>query len=438
MAQSVYNQRPIDAEAVYFTPENFKVKADGKTDVSEALQKAVNQLKTEKNFGVLFIPEGKYLISRTIHIPKAIRLIGYGKNRPEIILAKNTPGFQNTQNYMIWFTDALVAEGEEPRDAGAGTFYSAISNIDLRIEGGNPMAVALRTHFAQHSFVSHCNLNIGKGFAGIYDVGNEMENVKFYGGQYGISTSRTSPGWPMMMVDLYFEGQQKAAILSRNAGLTMVAVHIKNTPVGVELQEDIADRLFLEDCLFENVGQGVVIGVDDHATNQVNIINTQCRNVPVFAKFTKSGKSIGVTDKLYRVRDFTYGLIINNMTDDSRFTSVFNMVPVSEVPTQLEKVIPDLPAMETWVNIKDLGARGDGLTDDTKIFTGAIAKHKNIYVPAGWYRITETLKLGPDTRLIGLHPFATQLMLLESEPGVQRFRRPQTIARIIRRGRCHC
>ena len=50
-------------------------------DVSDALQAAINQVKKEKNFGILFIPEGKYKISKTIYIPTAIRLIGYGKNR---------------------------------------------------------------------------------------------------------------------------------------------------------------------------------------------------------------------------------------------------------------------------------------------------------------------------------------------------------------------
>ena len=163
-AQSVYNQKPNDQNALYFTPEAFKIKANGKNDVSEALQLAINTLKKEKNFGILFIPEGKYLISKTIYIPKAIRLIGYGKNRPEFILGKNTPGFREEQSYLFWFTSNLVEDGEEPKDATAGTFYSAISNIDFRIDKGNPKAVALRTHFAQHSFVSHCNFYIGDGY----------------------------------------------------------------------------------------------------------------------------------------------------------------------------------------------------------------------------------------------------------------------------------
>src|SRR5690554_7247315 len=59
---SVYTQKPEDPEAFYFSTENYGFK-DGE-DVTVALQSAINQLKREKNFGILFVPEGKYRISK--------------------------------------------------------------------------------------------------------------------------------------------------------------------------------------------------------------------------------------------------------------------------------------------------------------------------------------------------------------------------------------
>lgn len=47
---SIYPLKPNDSEAFYFTPENYPIKADGKMDVSDALQAAINQVKKEKNF----------------------------------------------------------------------------------------------------------------------------------------------------------------------------------------------------------------------------------------------------------------------------------------------------------------------------------------------------------------------------------------------------
>lgn len=423
-AQSVYTQMPDDPEALYFTSENFNIAPDGKHDVTEALQFAINKLKKEKNFGILFIPEGKYLISKTIYVPKAIRIIGYGENRPEFILGKNSAAYQKENNYMFWFTDNLVEEGQLPRDAGAGTFYSAISNVNFRIEKGNPKAIALRTHFAQHSFVNHCNFYTGDGYAGIYDLGNEIENLKFYGGEYGISTSRTSPGWPMMMIDLYFEGQRKAAVLSRNTGMTIVSMHVKDAPVAVELQQGVSDRLFMEDCLFENVKKGIVVGVEKEAANQINLLNIVCNNVDVPVYFSPGGSSIDGKGDKYRINNFIHGLVMDDMSDDSDYKTVIDMEAVDLMPKKLDKVIPDLPHMNTWVNVKDLGAMGDGKTDDTQAIKEAIAKHKNVYLPTGWYRITETLVLNKGNALIGLHPYATQLLLDESEVNFSGFGPP--------------
>ena len=213
---SFYQSKMDDSAAVYFTPENFKFKNDGKSDVSDVLQEAIRKVKTTTNFGIVFIPEGTYIISKTIFIPKAIRLIGYGKKRPLIVLAKNSKGFQTPNlsdkgeaNYMLWFVNELREPNQPVDDANAGTFYSAFSNINLKIEDGNPTAVALRTHYAQHSFVSHVDIFIGNGKAGMFDVGNEMEDVRFFDGDYGIYTTKTSPSWPFMILDAYFEGQRK-------------------------------------------------------------------------------------------------------------------------------------------------------------------------------------------------------------------------------------
>ena len=418
---STYTQRPDDPEAFYFTPENYGFKADGKSDVTDALQEAINQVKREKNFGILFLPEGNYRISK-IQIPSSIRLIGYGKKRPVIYLGADTPGFQTTQNYMIWFTGGLAQEGRKPSDAGAGTFYSAVSNVDFRIDKGNPQAVAIRAHFAQHGFINHCDIRIGSGKAGMYDVGNELEDVRFYGGEYGIISSRTSPGWPMMMVDTYFEGQRKAAVYSKEVGFAIVNMHVKNTPVAFEMAENLADRLHVENSLWENISEaGVRVSVEGNTFSQLNLVNVDCRNVPVLVGYAQSGKKVAGKAKMYRVKEFTYGLVYQDLNDASSFREICEIEPVAKLPVTLGKDLPVLPAMETWVNIRDLGAKGDGKTDDTEVFEKAVSLHKNIYVPQGWYRLTRTLKLSPGTKLIGLHPFGTQFLLKESEPAFSGF-----------------
>ena len=432
---SVYTQRPVDQEAYYFTPENFVFKADDKSDLSEVLQNAINKVKKEKGFGILFIPEGKYRISKTIYVPGAIRLIGYGKNRPEFILTKNSPGYQEEvaadkgkARYMFWFTGGIVEAGQTPRDAGAGTFYSAMSNINLRIEDGNPFAVGLRTHYAQHSFISHVNIYIGKGKAGLFDIGNEMENVAFYGGDYGIYTTKASPGWPVMLADAYFEGQRIAALRCQESGLTVVNMKVRNVPTVFAIDPNYCDRLFVENSRFENVsGPAIIISNENNSNNQITLRNVVCSNVPFLVKFSRSGTETLVSHKIYKINSFDHGLQMDDMTSKAEFRTQSDIVPIAKMEEGMIKDIPSLPSMESWVNIRDLGAKGDDSTDDTKIFQEAIDKYDNIYVPQGWYIITETLKMRPTTCIIGLHPMGTQLKLPESTPAFSGLGAPKAL-----------
>ena len=431
--ESVYTMRPDDPEALYFTPGNFGF-SNG-ADVSDILQRAINQLKQEKNFGILFIPEGKYIISKTIYVPNAIRLIGYGENRPEFVLRANSPGYQSEVSgdkgkatYMFWFTGGIVQEGQQPRDAGAGTFYSAMSNINLRIGEGNPHAVALRTHYAQHSFISHATIYIGNGKAGIFDVGNEMENVAFYGGDYGIYTTKASPGWPVMMVDGYFEGQRIAALRCQESGLAIVNLQVKNVPSVFIIEPNYSDRLFIENSRFENVsGPALVISNENNSNNQITLRNVDCQNVPVLASYSRSNTETRIAHETYRIHSYDHGLQMEDMSSRAVYKTGMDIVPLQGLPAPLASDLPALPAMENWVNIRDLGAKGDELTDDTQAFQDAIDKYDNIYVPQGWYLISQTLKMKPDTRLIGLHPFGTQFRLSESSLSFSGFGGPRAM-----------
>lgn len=433
--RSVYTLPPEDAEAVYFTPENFGIRNDGSMDVSEALQTALNQVKERYNFGIVFLPEGKYKISRTIYIPNAVRLIGYGKKRPLVFLAPNSPGFQTEASedkgkakYMFWFTGSLVRPGETPRDAGAGTFYSALSNIDLEIKNGNPYAVALRTHFAQHSFVSHVDIRIGQGKAGLFDVGNEMENVRFFGGDYGIYTTKTSPSWQMMMLDTYFEGQRKAAIRTEEGGLTILRMQVRKAPIAIEIVPERSDKIYMEDCTLEEVEDaGIVMGNEGLSPNQLSMRNVVGNRVPVLIRYRESGKQIRGEGSFYRINDFSYGVHVPDMAALPAYETRIRQEILSQKPALPARDIPALPPMETWANVRQFGAKGDGKTDDTEAFREAIRQQDVIYVPQGWYVISETLQLREKTCLIGLNPISTQLILAESTPAFSGFGAPKPL-----------
>jgi hypothetical protein len=431
--RSVYQTQLIDSAAVYFSPSNFKISADGKTDVSDALQQAIVSLKSTRDCGIVFIPEGKYRISKTIFVPTGIRLIGYGKNRPEIFLGKNSPGFQQADSldkpgYMFWFVSSYNPSDKKINDANAGTFYSAFSNIDLRIEDGNPNAIAFRTHYAQHSFISHADIHIGNGMAGIREVGNELEDVRFFGGNYGIMASKTSPGWQFVMLDTYFEGQRKAAIQTQEAGLTIIRMAVKNVPVVIDINPNKCEKLFMQDCRFDRISSSaIIISNERNANNQISLRNIDCREAPVFATFRQSGAQIAGTGSIYQVKQLVSGMQIDSLDAEPILKTTHELVPLSVFPEPISSDIPAFQATDSWVNIKSLGAKGDGKTDDYPVIRNAIDNYQTIYFPDGFYRISETIRMKPNTALIGLHPITTQLILANNTPTFAGFGGPMAL-----------
>ncbi|HWO34545.1 MAG TPA: glycosyl hydrolase family 28-related protein, partial [Candidatus Acidoferrum sp.] len=78
LGTSYYPARPKDGKAVYLSPDRFPVKGDGIADDSAVLQQAINKVRETTNQGILFVPAGRYRLTRTIYIWPGIRLIGFG------------------------------------------------------------------------------------------------------------------------------------------------------------------------------------------------------------------------------------------------------------------------------------------------------------------------------------------------------------------------
>ena len=428
LGSSFYPSRPDDARAVYLTRAQFAVHRDGIADDSDAIQRAINRVQETTNEGILFIPAGSYRLTKTIYIWPGVRLIGYGAERPAFVLSANTPGFQRGPAYMVFFAGNRPRAGTTPRDANPGTFYAAMSNIDIEIGPGNAGAVGVRAHYAQHCFLAHMDFHIGSGLAGIKDGGNVAQDVHFYDGQYGIWTRKPSPGWQFTIIDATFEGQREAAIREREAGLTLIRPRFKNVPTAISIDPRYSDELWVKDARMENVaGPAVIISNEHNARTEINIENVVCRKVPVFALYRESGKQIAGPEELYDVKTFSHGLHFQDLGAAPSIRDVFQTAPLKFLPKPFKSDILKLPPMDTWVNIRTLGARGDGSTDDTEAFRKAIAEHRVIYVPSGQYRVTDTIALRPDTVLIGLHPSVTRIFLADSTPAFQGVGNPKPL-----------
>ena len=437
---SYYTIRLDDAQAVYLTRDNFSVHGDGTGDDTEAIQQAIDKVQETTRQGIVFVPEGRYRLTRTIYIWPGIRVIGYGAVRPVLVLGKNTPGFEDPEKerYMIFFAGRRPG-GEDrnpPPDANPGTFYSALSNIDIEIEDGNGGAAGVRARYAQHCFLAHVDMRIGSGLAGIHEGGNVLEDVSFHGGRYGIWTGTPSPGWQFTVVDAAFEGQREAAIRERAAGLTLIRPHFKNVPTAIAIDPGFPDDLWVKDARMVDIaGPAVIISLEKSARTEINMEDAICERVPEFALFRESGRKVTAPGKIYQVKVYSHGLHYEDMGAAPETRDVFETASLTALPEPVKSDLPDLPPRDTWVNIRALGAKGDGSTDDTAVFRKAIRENRTIYLPSGRYIVTDTIALGPDTALIGLHPGNTQIDLLDGTPAFQGVGSPKPLIEAPRGGR---
>ena len=129
-------------------------------DHTAFFQAALDQAAANPAGGLVLVPAGRYRVSRTLIVWRAVRVIGYGATRPVLVLPERTPGFQSGLGVMVHFTmrgrraaargparvafppPGLVPPNDDVPDANQTTFYSSMMNVDFEIGDGNPAAVA--------------------------------------------------------------------------------------------------------------------------------------------------------------------------------------------------------------------------------------------------------------------------------------------------------
>jgi hypothetical protein len=424
-AQSVFTQRPGDSYAAYLERGAYGAAADGVADDTPAIQAAIDHAAGATGGGIVFVAEGRYRITHTVHLWSGTRLIGYGAHRPVFVLGASTPGYQEgheflgTGRYMLQFASRQPAAGGPVVDANEFTFYSGISNLDFEIGDGNPAAIAIRYHVAQHCYLSHMEIKVGQGRAGLEDVGNNASDLHILGGEYGIISVRTSPAWQFLLMDSTIEGQRVAAIHTQEVGMTLVRDHIAHVPVAVEIAKGMVEQLYGRDLTFEDIRRtALVLGDAAKAHHQITLEHIICRQVPILVESGGPNLSQLATLRAPGPRYVEQRLAIGlEIGPDGRERGV--TVEHKAATSSAESVASDIPAippMAQWTNVHDLGVKGDGTTDDTSALQAAIDSHRTLYLPTGSYRIRATLRLRPDSVLIGFNPSTAVITPPENDP----------------------
>jgi len=428
----------------------------GLRDSTDALQKAIDLAYRYEM--VCFFPEGTYLVSDTLQcirhvvrrkkaragkqayttpgneVAHVLHGSTRGRTRPVLKLKSHAAGFDSPASPKPVVTMWSMTSGKKVRNKSGKlggrlnranhqeniSFNMGFKGIDIYIgAGGNRGAIGIDAPGAQGSYVEDVKITLNNGLAGISGLPGRTGltcNIEIVGGRHGIYYD--SSGIGSSMVGIRFVNQTGPIIGFGKPGMTPLVLS------GFEVVKESGPIYVLPSSLKgRKRGCGYISFVDGriHLKRKSALIEAVAdKSIYLRNVYVQNGEAIIEGD---RVTDITagsgrYAHVIEyaDCADNS-----FNVIQGRKNRDRLIKIdkrpgsIPgDMVKMHTWpevfpsfedkdaVNIKELGAAGDGKTDDTAVFKRALGSCKKIFLPKGEYIVSDTLTLGRDQHMFGV------------------------------------
>jgi len=454
------------------TAPPFSADATGQRDSTKALQDAINHARN--HCMATYFPPGTYLVSNTLVCKQGVKerrrdraqdpkllamglgtavrslpclLVGSrrGKQRPRIVLAPDSPGYADPKKpkrvVHFWRGSAKDPRRAQPN----GSFNQMFIGIDIEIGTGNPGAVGIRHRAAQGSGVQDCRIDATHGYCGIEGAagsGGSHANVTVIGGQIGADLREAQPAPTITGFTLI--GQRRVALhYGGYSTLTAVGLRIESDTAGPVVTtsanaggKDLYGQLSVIDSsiTFRKPGPNVAF------STQTNLYlnNTYVQGAALVAKHSDSAELKGGNPEGWlRIAEYAHGIdppnkrlvhqytcpvYIDGMRQDERTFLGKTEVAAPPEDLQTHHLWDDtFPGWETpgAVSVKDAPyhAVGDRVADDTAAIQRAIDENEIVFLPQGVYAVSRTLKLRPQTKLIGLHRSFSMLRPVAVEGG---------------------
>ncbi len=425
------------------TQAPYQADPTGKIDCTKAIQQAVNDARDHQL--VCFFPSGTYLISAMISceqkankVPNASKdneyrsdrwhpciLMGSTKGaRPVIRLAPGAQGFGDYTKpkpaIWIWAQTGRIAKGQSEPKWGQEqpniSFNNIFRGIDIDIRG-NAGACGIRHTGSQGSSLEEVTILAEGAYAGMDNCpgqGGGTYDVTVIGGRYGITIDKDCR-FPTL-TGCQFKDQTASAV--RQTGGTipvlLVGCSIEQTN-GPALDLTTASpqgALSLIDSMI-SIGSGTLCGTKT-AMPSLFLENTFVKGA---SHVVANGATLPVAEGWTEIRRFaSCGESATNCIDGAMSSEeIADWSAAAEAPSldaiRQRHLWGKLPSFEDSdaVNVKALGAIGDGKTDDTAALKRAIAAHEKVFLPKGVYLVSESLVLGPRTQLFGAARVVTEI-----------------------------
>ena len=442
------------------TAKPFLADPSGIKDSTTALQRAVNFARDYQM--VAYFPQGTYLVSNTIECRQDYKkleiekypndkhvffarkfpnvLIGSRKGqRPKIILAPNSLGYQETSNpkpVIHFYAWRDKGPNESPLSPGISQNQMFI-NIDIIIGKGNPGAVGIRHRGAEGSGVQECTIDATNGMIGLQGgcgSGGSHAAITVIGGEIGLDLRQTQPAPTITGITLI--NQTKTAILyGGRQSLSAVGLKIVSQVMGPIIESSgwigpHHGQMALVDCQ--------IICNNPEATAISSKHSLYLKNVYIYSgdKAVQVGSSLEIEGSYgcwLHIKEYAKGVSPHKWHDCQFKAPIYiNGTRTDKQVKDIEQNIPppdDLQSRHLWnynsfphfeskkiVNVKmpPYNAMGDGKQDDTEAIQKAIEQNEKILLPKGYYKITRTIQLLPHTKIIGVAKHLSVLLVTDA------------------------
>ncbi len=379
--------------------KNYGAKGDGVTDDTQAFLNALNQGRNNefpfRSGAAVYVPPGVYLIKKTLIVWRQTLLFGEWTNPPTLVLAPDSPDFQDPSNSKPFLVTAggynvpacstdWKTRTNQFNGSTNNTFYIFLEDLKIKIGANNPSCDhAILWACAQQTGIRNVFIDGGKATyaleAGLDGGGGVWTGLTVENSLNGVLSSACSE---MMVRDCTFNTPVTIGNYY-SSNWTFLATTFNSTASGVTLGDSpgvitILDSKFPNDTPLTTKGKRCV-----------HLENVQCNRVDRFPKNRRAAGSF---------RHWTSGKIVKNgvtIVNNNRSPEP----PICKATYKSGVTYPRPTAI--CVNIKDLGAKGDGISDDTAFIQRALRDHSEIFFPLGTYLVTEPLTVSAGQKLFG-------------------------------------
>ncbi len=444
------------------TAAPFAADSTGKTDSTLAIADAVFFARNHKL--TVFFPTGDYLVSDTIRCEGGwsdLRTTNHkyfpycelwgcvlmgdqqGDGRARIILAESAMGFGNPEqpkpvlDYIARDWNRRTPTAHLEGGYGATSMNQSLIGIDIMIRPDNPGAAAVSFNAAEGCTIQDATFELGDAYTGILGgpgSGGAVYNLRIIGGQIGAVLN--SPRPPCTLVACRIEHPCESAIdYSQRGTLTVVGCEF-SLPRGVPALRVLPDppsrlsSVSAIDCRIEYpAGTAPTTGIDTGGSVYLRDIWMENTNVICqSSEHAEIGRGeAGWTHVLEAAvpARFHEPIVANLYVDGVQREHPMITTEIGAAPPA------DLRSRHIWkealfpcwnspnaVNVKTAyGAVGDGETDDTTALQRAVDDHDIVFLPHGAYRVSRTLHLKPNTKLLGVHAPYSMIAPMMTEGG---------------------